>query len=129
MIKLTLAAMAAFAICAVCSAEDKGRCPSGLSTNMSAPKQAAVPVFSDPNKKYLGTVTLLAAISDKGYVCSTQVIRSISKELDKKAETAVREWHFEPARRKGHTVPLAVLVEVNYWTTKTGEIVSDSPKL
>jgi hypothetical protein len=128
MIRLTLVAMAAFAICTVCSAEDKGRCPSGLPTNMSVPKQAAVPTSPDPDKKYLGTVALLTAISDKGYVCSTQVLRSISKEVDKKAETEVRGWHFEPASRKGRAVPVAVLVEVNYWTTKTGEIVSDPPK-
>ena len=128
MIRLTVSAMVALGICSLCSAEDKGRCPSGLPTNMNVPKQAAVPTSPDPGKKYLGTVALLTAISDRGYVCSTQVLRSISKEVDQKAETAVREWHFEPARRKGRAVPVAVLVEVNYWTTKTGEIVSDPPK-
>ena len=88
---------------------------------MSAPKQVAIPTSPDPDKKYLGTVVLLTAISDKGYVCSTTVLRSVSKEVDEKAETVVREWHFEPASRKGRAVPVAVLVEVNYWTTKTGE--------
>jgi len=127
MVRLTLTAIGVLALCTVCSAEDKGRCPSGLPTNMSVPKQDAPPA-SDPDKKYLGTVTVLTAISDQGYVCSTQILRGVSKEVDKTAETRVRDWHFEPARRKGHAVPVAVLIKLTFWKTKTGEIVTDSPK-
>jgi hypothetical protein len=88
--------MAGFAVCTACSAEDKGRCPSGLPTNMSARSRLRFPCPPIRTKKYLGTVTLLTAISDKGDVCSTQVLSGINKEVDKKAETAAREWHFEP---------------------------------
>jgi hypothetical protein len=64
----------------------------------------------------------------KDYVCSTQVLRGIGKEIDKKAEATVRQWHFDPARKKnGRTVPVIKTVEVNYWATSTGEISSDPP--
>jgi hypothetical protein len=64
----------------------------------------------------------MAVISDKGYVCDAQVLRGIDKETNKKAARAVREWHFEPARKGGHAVPVVVTVEVHYWR-KDGELV------
>jgi len=87
----------------------------------------APPPPSTPDKKYFGTVALLAVISDKGYVCSTHILQSISKEIDKeidkKTEKTVSEWHFKPASRAGSPVPVIVTIEVNYWTTSTGEII------
>jgi TonB family protein len=64
----------------------------------------------------------MSVISDKGYVCDVQVLRGIDEETDKKAARAVRKWHFEPARKGGHAVPVVVTVEVHYWR-KDGELV------
>jgi hypothetical protein len=55
------------------------------------------------------------------------VIRGLNKELDKKTHTAVKGWHFDPARKNGQAVPVVVSLDVNYWTTSSGEIVSDPP--
>lgn len=72
-------------------------------------------------------MALLAVISDKGYVCSTHILQSISKEIDKKTEKTVSAWHFKPASKAGSPVPVIVTIEVNYWTTSTGEIISAPP--
>jgi Gram-negative bacterial TonB protein C-terminal len=70
----------------------------------------------------------MVVLSDTGYVCSTHVLRGISKEINKKAETAVRGWHFEPAQKNGYAVPVAIAVDANYWTNSAGEVVSDPPQ-
>jgi hypothetical protein len=127
MINRKAALIVAFAIGTMCRAEDKGFCPPSPTGNMAAPKKTSPPESPSVDKKYFGTVTLLAEISDKGFVCSTHVLRGISKEINKKTETAARGWHFEPARKDGHAVPVVISVDVNYWTTSAGEIVSDPP--
>ena len=67
----------------------------------------------------------MVVVSDKGYVCSARALRGPSKEFNKKAETAVQGWHFDPARKGGHAVPVAITVEVKFRTTPAGEIVVD----
>jgi Gram-negative bacterial TonB protein C-terminal len=118
-----------FASGPICRAQDKGSCPPlPPPPDVSALKKVVPPPPPTPDLKYFGTVTLLTVISDKGYVCSTQVLRGIGKEIDKKTEATVRQWHFDPARKKnGRTVPVIKTVEVNYWATSTGEISSDPP--
>lgn len=76
---------------------------------------------------YGGTVTLLTVLSDKGYVCSTRVLRGVNKEMNKRAEEKVRAWHFTLATKNGHSVPVVVTIEVTYWMNNKGEIVSDAP--
>ena len=49
--------------------------------------------------KYAGTVTLLTVVSDKGYVYSTKVLRGMDKQLNKRAEETVRQWHLSPAMK------------------------------
>jgi hypothetical protein len=120
--------VAVLAIGTVCCAQDKGFCPPSAPHNGAAPKKVAPPPPPTPDKKYFGTVTLLTVISDKGYVCSTQVLRGINSEINKKTEETVRQWRLNPARKGGRTVPVTVYVDVNYWTTSTGEIVSDPPR-
>jgi TonB family protein len=66
---------------------------------------------------------VIAVISDRGYVCDAKVIRGLNKETDKQAARAVRQWRFQPARKKdGHPVPVVVAVEANYWR-KDGQLV------
>ena len=110
------------------AAQDKGYCPPAPSPHYTAPsKNGAPPPPSTPDKKYFGTVTLLTVVSDKGYVCSTQVLKGINKEIDKNAEESARQWRFTPATKGNRTVPVVITVKVNFWSTSTGEIVSDPP--
>ncbi len=127
MINRKVALAAILAIATMCWAEDKGICPPSPRANVAAPKKASPPESTSPDKKYFGTVTLLAVISDRGYVCRAQALRGPSKEFNKKAEIAVRGWRFDPAMKEGHAVPVVVTVDVNYWTTNAGEIVMIHP--
>ena len=127
MTNLSSALIAVLAIGTMCRAEDKGFCPPSPPANIAIPKNVSPPESPSADKKYFGTVTLLAVISDKGYVCSARTLRGPSKEFNKKAETAVRVWHFDPYRKDGLAVPSVVAVDVNYWTTSAGEIIGDAP--
>ena len=104
------------------AAESRGFCPPTppkpkvVATKPSVPQNPP-----SPDAQYAGTVTLMAVISDKGYVCDAQVIRGFDKETDKKAASSVRQWHFEPARKDGHAVPVVITLEVNFWR-KDGEL-------
>jgi len=129
-VNLKPALVVLLAMVPICQAQNKGSCPSlppPLPPNSSTLKQVEPPPPPTPDLKYFGTVTLLTVISDKGYVCSTQVLQGISKEIDKKAETTIRQSRFKPAMKEGHAVTAASIVRVYYWTTSTGEIVSDPP--
>jgi TonB family protein len=85
-----------------------------------------------PDAKFAGTVSLQAVVSDKGYVCSVELIRGFDKTADKQAMGAVRRWHFEPAHKDGHPVPVVVETQVSFWRNASGELVqgglSRSPK-
>ena len=63
---------------------------------------------------HVETATLLVVISDKGYVCSARVLKSVNKELDAKAVEEVKKWTFRPAMKEGHPVPVAVTVQVDF---------------
>ena len=117
-----------FFLCLVtfCIAENKGFCPPAP-TNVSPSKKADHPISTDSDKSYFGTVTVLTVVSDTGYVCSAHVISGINKELDKKTEIMVKEWRLEPARKNDKAVPVFLSLDVNYWKTSKGEIVSDPP--
>jgi TonB-like protein len=128
MVSLKPALIVVLAIGSICCAEDKGICPPPPFGILAPPKKPARPASPSPDKKYFGTVTFLAVISDKGYVCSTRVVRGISKEIDKKIETGVRGWHFDPALKDGHAVPAVIYLDADYWLSSAGEIVSDPPK-
>lgn len=85
-------------------AENKGTCPP------SPPVERHRISGSDQS----GNITLQAVVSDTGYVCSAKVIDGIDKKSDAEAEKAVRQWHFAPAKKDGHPVPVVVKVEVHY---------------
>jgi TonB family protein len=105
------------------TADSKGFCPATPpKPKVVAAKTSTPQGPPTPDAQYAGTVTLMAVISDKGYVCDAQVLGGIDKETDEKAARAAREWHFEPARKGGRAVPVVVTVEVHYWR-KDGELV------
>lgn len=85
---------------------------------VSAPR----PVYSpDPEyseearkAKYQGVVVLYVVVDPNGRARDIRVQRSLGLGLDEKAIEAVRTWRFEPARKDGQPVPVAVNIEVNF---------------
>src|SRR5215472_6213671 len=68
----------------------------------------------DRQAKYQGTVVLSLIVAPDGRAHGLRVVRSLGMGLDEKAIEAVREWRFEPARKDGKPVAVAVDVEVNF---------------
>jgi TonB family protein len=66
-------------------------------------------------------------ISDKGYVCSVQLIRGFNKAADAKAMHAVRTWRFDPSRKNGHPVAVEIIVEVAFRRNANGELILEPP--
>jgi TonB family protein len=73
-----------------------------------------------------GKITLQAVVSDTGYVCSAKVIDGMDKKSDAEAEKTVRQWHFTPAKKDGHPVPVVVKVEVHYERDEDGNVILSS---
>jgi hypothetical protein len=108
--------------------EDKGHCPSPgdlpkVARAKSAPAPEQAPPTSDP--KYAGTVSLFLVISDKGYVCSVQLVRGFDKTADTKAIQIARNWRFTPSylKKTGQPVAVEMLVEVAFRRNENGELV------
>jgi hypothetical protein len=108
--------------------KDKGHCPSPadlpkVARAKSAPTPEQTPPTSDP--KYAGTVSLFLVISDKGYVCSVQLVRGFDKTADKKAIQIARNWRFTPSylKKTGQPVAVEMLVEVAFRRNENGELV------
>ena len=119
--KLIVACVAVlFVSCASASfADNKGTCPPAPPTTSNRTTANA----EEPR----GTITLLAVVSDTGYVCSVRIIRGVNKKADADALKAVRTWRFAPAKKDGRPVPVVITVEVKYEREKDGNVVLSSP--
>ena len=69
----------------------------------------------------------MAVISDKGYVCSVQLLQGLDKATDRKAIQAVRQWHLNAAQKDGRPVPVVVDIRVDFWRNANGELVQSAP--
>lgn len=74
------------------------------------------PDFSEEARKakYQGTVTLSAVIGPDGRPRNLKVVRSLGMGLDEKALEKVRTWLFEPGKRNGQPVAVAMTLEVDF---------------
>jgi periplasmic protein TonB len=74
------------------------------------------PDFSEEARKakYQGTVTLSAIIGPDGRPRNLRVVRSLGMGLDEKALEKVRTWLFEPGKRNGQPVSVAMTLEVDF---------------
>jgi protein TonB len=61
-----------------------------------------------------GDVVLDIVVRENGSVGSIRVTRGLDSGLDQKAVEAVRQWRFEPARRRGTPVDVVVEVSVEF---------------
>ena len=66
------------------------------------------------NVKYEGTVLVRVVIDDSGATRDLQINRPLGLGLDEMAIAAIRTWTFEPARKDGQPVAVAVVVEVMF---------------
>jgi len=127
MTRRTAAMLLVLAAASGAAAQNKGYCPQSPAPMAAFAKKtspsAPAPPVSAPDSKYAGTVRVLAVVSDAGYVCSTQVLKGINKQVNKEAEKTVRQWHFDPARKDGRPVPVVVSVDIAYWMKSNGELV------
>lgn len=64
--------------------------------------------------KISGKVYLNIVVNDKGEVTDAKVTKELGYGLDENALNTVKSWKFEPARRNGTPVTVAVTVEVNF---------------
>jgi len=74
------------------------------------------PDFSEEARKakYQGTVTLSAIIGPDGRPHNLKVVRSLGMGLDQKALEKVKTWLFEPGKRNGQPVAVAMTLEVDF---------------
>jgi len=102
-------------------AENKGVCSSAPPhSTYKPPKKGPTAATGDNTGKI--TVTVLAAVSDTGYVCSAEVLRGVDKQTNDKALEKVRSWHFTPAKKDGHAVPVVMTLEVSFSRDKDGTL-------
>jgi hypothetical protein len=120
-------------------AQDKGECPGFLRpgkvtsskakgyTPQKPQEPSAKPV---PGAVYLGRISLLSAVSDKGYVCDAAVQAGVDSKVDETVLGRFKARHFSPIVQNGSAVPANVIVQVNVWRTPDGEVVEfPEPKL
>lgn len=74
------------------------------------------PDFSEQARKskYQGTVVLWLVVGADGLPRDVRIQRSLGMGLDEKAMEAIRKWKFEPGRKDGIPVAVAVNVEVHF---------------
>jgi TonB family protein len=74
------------------------------------------PEYSEEARKakYQGVVVLAMVIGPDGHPRDIRVQRSLGLGLDEKAMEAVRTWRFEPAKKDGQAVAVAVNIEVSF---------------
>ena len=65
-------------------------------------------------EKFQGTCILWVVVSAEGLPRDIRVARVLGHGLDEKAIEAVKQWRFEPARKDGKPVAVAVNVEVAF---------------
>jgi TonB family protein len=118
-VALTIAFLFALTKPAECA--DKGFCPPPA----PFPKlQKPTEPPPRPDHTYVGTVSLAAVVSDKGYVCSARVLQGIDNKINAEALAQVKAWRFDPARKDGRAIPVSIQVDVAYWRDKDGRIIS-----
>jgi len=95
---------------------DSGVCRAG--GRVSAPRPIVSP---DPEYTELarttrleGTVVLWLVVGVDGKAADICIERSLGYGLDEKAVEAVRSWKFDPAKRDGKPVPVAINIEITF---------------
>ena len=74
------------------------------------------PEFSEEARKakYQGVVGLNVVVGPDGRIHNAQVVHSLGMGLDEKAIEGVKLWKFDPAKKDGRPVAVAVYIEVDF---------------
>jgi protein TonB len=74
------------------------------------------PVYTDEARRrgIEGVVVLEVIVTQSGSVDRIRVVRGLGAGLDQNAIAAVKQWKFDPARRKGVPVDVVVEIEVGF---------------
>lgn len=74
------------------------------------------PEYSEEARKakYQGTVVVRCVVGPDGRVRDIQLPRALGMGLDEKVIEKVKTWKFEPAKKDGQPVAVAVNIEVNF---------------
>jgi protein TonB len=87
-------------------------------SGVSAPKAiyAPEPEFSEEARKakYQGVVGMNVVVGPDGRVHDPHVVHSLGMGLDEEALKTVKLWKFEPGKRNGQPVSVAVYIEVDF---------------
>jgi protein TonB len=87
-------------------------------SGVSAPKPiyAPEPEFSEEARKakYQGVVGMNVIVGPDGRIHDPRVVHSLGMGLDEEALKTVKLWKFEPGKRNGQPVSVAVYIEVDF---------------
>jgi len=61
-----------------------------------------------------GSLVIGMIVTTKGLPRDVHVVQSLDKDLDQSAVEAVRQWTFEPAKKKDKPVAVRVTVEIRF---------------
>ena len=102
---------------------DQDTCPHTAKTPVSIP-QRPVPKAPISGVHYVGTVTIMLALSDTGRICEISVIKGVKDEsLNKEALDAIQGQIFQPIRDSGRPVPGVMVIQRNFWRGDTSDIL------
>lgn len=87
-----------------------------IGVSAPVPKFVPDPDYSEEARKakYQGTVTLYAIIGTDGKPRSLKIVHSLGMGLDEKAMEKVRTWLFEPGKKDGQAVAVAMNIVVDF---------------
>lgn len=74
------------------------------------------PEFSEEARKakYQGAVMIDAVIGTDGRVHNARIVRALGMGLDEKAMQIVKLWKFDPGKKDGAPVPVAMTLEIDF---------------
>lgn len=87
-----------------------------IGVSAPVPKFVPDPDYSEEARKakYQGTVTLYAIIGTDGKPRGLKIVHSLGMGLDEKAMEKVRTWVFEPGKKDGQAVAVAMNIVVDF---------------
>jgi protein TonB len=68
----------------------------------------------DKGFRISGTVLVGLVVSSRGEPKDVHVVKSLDKDIDQSAVEAVKQWHFDPARKGDQPVAVKITVEIRF---------------
>ncbi len=93
----------------------KGTCPPPLKSSSVQASGRTVPSAPFAAVHYAGTVTMLISLSDTGYVCEVNVLKSTDPTLNEEATTAIRQQVFQPIQLDGKPIAGSMTIYRDFW--------------